>query len=175
VVLNSLHDLDSAFDPARYYCDDAIALSLATPTVSESPTTDPAILALLESNRAGLERFAGIMESQGARDAQPAAKLPELKPHDRQAWQLSNLHGMTQGKVAAVLNKEHGTTCTQGQVSRMIGRAKAHADASGLSEKVPSKIERPRTVDPGRLELGARVDRRKPRPSDITRANDDDE
>jgi len=166
--------VDSAFDPARHYCDDETALSLATPTVSESPTTDPAILALLESNRAGLERFAGIMESQGARDAQPAAKLPEWKPHDRQAWQLSNLHGMTQGKVAAVLNKEHGTTYTQGQVSRMIGRAKAHADASGLSEKVPSKIERPRTVDPGRLELGARVDKRTPRPSDMARANDDD-
>lgn len=105
----------------------------------------------------------------------PAARLPELKAHDRQAWQLATLHGMTQDTVAAALNREHGKTYTQGQVSRMIARAKAHAEASGLAEKVPGPVDRPRTGDPGRLELGARVDKRKPRPSDIARANDDDE
>lgn len=133
--------------------------------------------AVLEGNRAGFERVAGVIESLGARDDDdaPAVKLPELKPHDRQAWQLATLHGMTQDKVAAALNKEHGTTYTQGQVSRMITRAKAHADANGLAEKVGEPIDRPRTVDPERLELGARVDKRKPRPSDMARANDDDE
>ena len=107
-------------------------------------------------------------------ESPPKPKLPKLHAHDRQAWQLSILHGMTQDKVAEALNKQHGTTYTQGQVSRMIGRAKAHADASGLAEKVARPIDRPRAVDPGRLELGARVDKRKPRPSDMTRANDDD-
>jgi hypothetical protein len=133
--------------------------------------------AVLEGNRAGFERVVGVIESMGARDADdaPAAKLPELKAHDRQAWQLATLHGMTQDKVAAALNKEHGTTYTQGQVSRMIARAKAHADANGLAKKVAGPIDRPRTVDPGRLELGARIDKRKPRPSDMSRANDDDE
>lgn len=101
--------------------------------------------------------------------------LTDLKVHDRQAWQLATLHGMTQGKVADRLNKEHGTTYTQGQVSRMIRRAKAHADASGLTEIVAGPINRPRTVDPGRLELGARVDKRKPRPSDMAGADDDRE
>lgn len=131
----------------------------------------------MEGNRAGFERVAGVIESLGARDDDeaPAAKLSELKAHDRQAWQLATLHGMTQDKVALALNKEHGTTYTQGQVSRMIARAKAHADANGLAEKVAGPIDRPRTVDPGRLELGARVDKRKPRPSDMARANDDDE
>lgn len=102
-------------------------------------------------------------------------RLRELKAHDRQAWQLATLHGMTQDMVAAALNEEHGTSYTQGQVSRMIARAKAHADANGLAEKVAGPIDRPRTVDPGRLEVGARVDKRKPRPSDMARANDDDE
>lgn len=102
-----------------------------------------------------------------------AARLPQLKPHDRQAWQLATLHGMTQGKVATELNGEHGTTYTQGQVSKMIARAKAHAEASGLAEKLSGRIDRPRTIDPGRLELGARTDKRKPRPSDLTRADDD--
>lgn len=120
---------------------------------------------------------AKAVEAMNARDddGTPAAKLPELKTHDRQAWQLSLLHGMTQEKVAEALNKEHGTTYTQGQVSRMIARIKAHADASGLSEKVAGPIDRPQTVDPGILELGPRVDKRKPRPSDMDRANDDDE
>lgn len=161
---------------------------IAAASKPNAPTIDPAILArleaavaglpaVLEGNRAGFERVAGVIESLGARDDDdaPAAKLPELKPHDRQAWQLATLHGMTQDKVALALNKEHGTTYTQGQVSRMIARAKAHADANGLAEKVAGPIDRPRTVDPGRLELEARVDKRKPRPSDMARVNDDDE
>ena len=38
---------DSAFDPARYYCDDAIALSLATPTPTVS--VSPELVARLEA------------------------------------------------------------------------------------------------------------------------------
>lgn len=161
---------------------------IAAASKPNAPTIDPAILARLEAGiaavhsigsnfDAGMARVGQVIESLGARDDDdaPAAKLPELKAHDRQAWQLATLHGMTQDKVAAALNKEHGTTYTQGQVSRMIARTKAHADANGLAEKVAGPIDRPRTVDPGRLELGARVDKRKPRPSDMARANDDDE
>lgn len=111
----------------------------------------------------------------GGRNHRQAAKLPVLKAHDRQAWQLAMLQGMTQDKVAAALNAEYGTTYTQGQVSRMIARAKAHAEANGLAEKVAAPIDRPHSVDPGRLELGARVDTREPRPSDLARANDDNE
>jgi hypothetical protein len=108
-------------------------------------------------------------------DGATSPKLPQLQAHDRQAWQLSLLHDMTQQKIAEALNNEHGTTYTQGQVSRMIARAKANADASGLSEKVAGRIDRPLAVDPERLELGKRVDKRKPRPSDTARVNDDDE
>ena len=102
-------------------------------------------------------------------------KLPECKPHDRQAWRLSLLHGMTQLKVAMALNEEYGTKYSQGQVCRMIARAKRHAEASGLAELLPSRMNRARAVDPARLELGARVDKRPPRPSDLTRADDDGE
>ncbi|MCE9618482.1 MAG: hypothetical protein K8R92_01055 [Planctomycetes bacterium] len=104
-------------------------------------------------------------------------QLPELGPHDRQAWQLSMMQGMTQGKIAEALNKEHRKTYNQGQVSRMIARAKVHAEANGvdkLAEQVAGKIKRPMTVDPGRLNLGPRVDKRNPRPSDRARENDDD-
>lgn len=140
----------------------------STPTVSVPPD----VLAQLQRAAA-----AGVIESLGARDDDdtPAVMLPELKPHDRQAWQLATLHGMTQDKVATALNKEHGTTYTQGQVSRMIARAKTHAVANGLAEKLPGSSARPRAVDPSRLELGPRADKRKPRPSDMARANDDDE
>jgi len=121
-----------------------------------------------------LDRLARVAtEPGGDVKAERAARLPELKAHDRQAWQLATLHGWTQDKVAGALNKEHGTTYGQGQVSRMIARAKAHADANGLAEKVAGPIDRPRTVDPGRLELGARVDKRKPRQSDSERSEAD--
>jgi hypothetical protein len=102
-------------------------------------------------------------------------KLPKLKAHDRQAWQLWKLAGKDQTEVACLLNKEHGTTYTQGQVSRMCTRFQRYIDAGGIAEDLPDPAKRSRTVDPGRLELGARVDPRKPRPSDMARANDDDE
>lgn len=103
----------------------------------------------------------------GPLDNSRTRKLPTLRIHDRQAWQLSLVSGMTQDKVAAALNKQHGTTYKQGQVSRMISRAKAHAEASGLADKLPKPIARPRTIDPHKLELGARVDKRRARPSDM--------
>ncbi len=104
-----------------------------------------------------------------------AKRLPELLAHDRQAWQLATLHGMTQGKVAAFLNKEHGTRYTQGQVSRMIARAQAHAEANGLANKIEQPRARPRmiTMDPRRLGLGPRTDTRKPRPSDLDGTDED--
>lgn len=150
-----------------------------TPTASMSPN----VLERLERMAAAVdphaidsaaERAAEKTARMFGGDDAPKARLPDLKAHDRQAWQLATLHGMTQAKVAAALNKEYGTTYTQGQVSRMIARAKAHADTSGLTEKVAGAKDRPRTVDPAQLELGARVDKRKPRPSDMARANDDD-
>lgn len=151
--------------------------SVSPDLVDGLETAAAAIPVALEQNREAIERVACVIESLSARDDDdtPAVKFPELKAHDRQAWQLATLYGMTQHKVAAALNKEHGTVFTQGQVSRMIARAKAHADSNGLSEKVRGRIDRPRTIDPGRLELGARVDKGKPRPSDMARANDDDE
>lgn len=128
--------------------------------------------ALMRLVRRWLQRLPGAASSdsrcdasaEGTEDLRPS-KLPDLKKHDRQAWQLSLLHGMNQEKVAQALNKEHGTNYSQGQVSRMIGRAKEHAEASGLSDKVPKRAERPRTIDPARLELGARNDHRQPRGS----------
>lgn len=98
----------------------------------------------------------------------PKRKLSALGPHDRQAWQLYTLHGMTQQKVADALNNEHRTDYTQGHVSRMIARVMAHAEANGLAEKLPKRATRAQTIDPARLELGRRTDPRKPRPSDLS-------
>jgi hypothetical protein len=147
----------------------------------------PELLARLEAAAAAVdpgaldrvaERAAAkAVEAIGARDDDdaPAAKLPELKPIEKQAWALLTLQGMTQEKVAAALNKEHGKTITQGQVSRMFTRVKAHAKLNGLADKVPKRAERARVVDPARTELGARTDKRKPRPSDMAQADDEDE
>jgi hypothetical protein len=141
----------------------------ASPAAAEDPDVIDRV-----AERAAERAVEKVAHAFGGDNA-PAAKLPKLKAHDRQAWQLATINGVTQETVAELLNREHGTTYTQGQVSRMIARAKAHADANGLTEKLSGRIARPRTVDPARLELGARVDHRRPRPSDMDRAYDDDE
>lgn len=93
----------------------------------------------------------------------PNAKLPSMEKHDRQAWQLSLMQGMTQSKIAETLNKEHGTSYNQGQVSKMIGRVTRHADASGLSDMISAASPRRlRVVDPAKLDLGQRTDGRRP-------------
>lgn len=108
----------------------------------------------------------------------PKAKLPKLGDHDMQAWQLSLLHGKTQIKVAEELNKEHGKTYTQGDVSRMIARAKKHADASGLTDLMPGKAagtgNRTVPVDPAKLEMGKRISPSEPTGSESRRARGQD-
>jgi len=101
------------------------------------------------------------------------AKLPNLGPHDRQAYQLSLLHGWTQQRIADELNKQHGKTYTQGQVSRMIARAKQHAEASGLTDMIPDAAKPAKAVDPHRLEIGRRTDPHTP--SQRKKANPDDD
>jgi hypothetical protein len=87
------------------------------------------------------------------------SSLPQLGRHDRQAYQLS-LTGRKQQEIADLLNKENGTTYAQGQVSRMIGRAKRHAKASGLDDLIPAPAKPEIAVAPERLELGPRADHR---------------
>jgi hypothetical protein len=158
-VWDHLEDVKSAI---------AAGVKPRTPAVVVSPHVPDRL------ERAAAPAAERIERDEGGDDAL-VVRLPKLQPHDMQAWQLSQLHGMTQDKVAEALSKEHGRIYTQGQVSRMIARARAHAQASGLAEKVAGRIDRPRMVDPGRLELGARVDRRAPRPSDLARADDDED
>lgn len=88
-----------------------------------------------------------------------AARLPRLGPHDTQAYQLYAF-GKRQREIAQILNEQHHTQCGQGQVSRMIKRAKAHAEASGLANLIPEPAKPARSIDPARLELGARTDHR---------------
>ncbi|MFA6045975.1 MAG: hypothetical protein WC718_13415 [Phycisphaerales bacterium] len=109
-------------------------------------------------------------EKGGPEHADQLSRFPKLKAHDLQAWQLTFLSGMTQANVATALNKMYGTNYKQGQVSRMIARAQAHARANGVADMLSKPIGQPRTADPSRLELGPRVDKRKPRPSDMTGA-----
>ncbi len=102
------------------------------------------------------------LHAVSAKAAKPTIKLPNLMPHDQQAWQLSFLRGMTQIKIAEQLNQEHGTTYTQGQVSRMIARAKKHAEASGVANLLQPKSEPARSIDPAKLDMGKRMDNRSP-------------
>lgn len=108
---------------------------------------------------------ARALVSQGERgdDDAPAATLPPLGPRDREAWQLSLVAGLTQQKIADKMNKEHpGENWTQPRVSEAIKRAKAHAEASGLADKVTATRSRApaRTLDPAAADSGQRTDGR---------------
>lgn len=104
-------------------------------------------------------------------DAQPLArpkatapdKLPKLQAHDMTAWKSYLVLG-NQSAVAKRLNDElkPAKPYKQGQVSRMLKRAKAHAEASGLAELTPTATATVRTIDPSRIDIGKNQDRRTP-------------
>lgn len=131
--------------------------------VAELKAVAAGLPAVLEGNRAGFERVAGVIESLGARDDDDRrpATLPELDARDTEAWQASLVAGMTQAKIADALNRKYpGENWTQPRVSEAIGRAKAHAEASGLADKVSGAHSRApaRTMDPAAAEQGKRMD-----------------
>ena len=108
---------------------------------------------------------AKAVEAMTARDddGTAAASLPKLGPRDRKAWQASLVFGMTQDKIADALNEQYpGEHWTQPRVSEAIKRAKAHAEASGLADKItPLRSQAPaRTLDPAVADEGQRTDGR---------------
>jgi hypothetical protein len=97
----------------------------------------------------------------GEKDMPAAKKLPNLGPRDTEAWQASLVAGMTQAKIAIELNRKYrGENWTQPRVSEAIKRAKAHAEASGLADKISVARSRApaRTFDPAAAEQGRRTD-----------------
>ena len=140
----------------RDFPDGAQAMGLPSPAGAVEPGSRPPPPSTASE---------GLEEPTAPQGAAPAlatrqVKLPNLGPHDREAYQLWTLHGWTQQRIADELNREHGTTYAQGQVSRMISRAKKHAEASGLSDHIPAPAKSARAIDPTILEMGARRDGR---------------
>ena len=100
-----------------------------------------------------------INRDQPAAKDKKSGKLPILGPHDLHAWKLHLATEWTQTRIAEELNKEYGTSYSQGQLSKMIDRAKRNAVASGLSEHIPDSAEPARKINPNWLALGKRTDR----------------
>ena len=149
---------------------------IAAASKPNGPTIDPELLQRLEAGiaavhsigsnfDAGMARVERVIESLGARDDDddPPATLPELNARDTEAWQASLVAGMTQAKIADALNRKYpGENWTQPRVSEAIKRAKAHAEASGLADKVSAARSRApaRTLDPAAADDGQRTDGR---------------
>ena len=76
---------------------------------------------------------------------------------------MSLIYGVSQEKIAEELNRKHGETYSQGQVSRMIKRVKQHADATGLSEKLSASSGPIQSLDPDVIEMGERKSQLTPR------------
>lgn len=124
-----------------------------------------AVADLKDAHGKGMERVEELIASVGARDdgggAEDRMTLPNLGPHDRDAWQLMLIPGMTQTKAAAELNKQFpGESWSQPRVSEACARAKAHAVASGLAGKIATQRSRApaRTLDPAVADEGQRTD-----------------
>jgi len=83
-----------------------------------------------------------------------------LQKHDMEAYRLREFFGLKQSAVADKLNAEHHTTYSQGQVSRMISRARVHVRAMGL-QPAPRHVTAAKSVDPARLDMGPRTDKRR--------------
>lgn len=122
-------------------------------TVMESSST-----AACETNDGGAKREDGRAASTPANDRDMG--LPKLGPHDRQAYQLWTLQGWTQQQIADELNRQHGTTYSQGRISRMIKRAQIHWKTSGLSDLIPDPPKPAKPMDPAKLDMGRRTDGR---------------
>jgi hypothetical protein len=106
----------------------------------------------------------------------PAAK-PSLKPPPDQAIKAYRLKWIlgapTQTEIARNLSRELGRPVSQGQVSRWLKQAEEFVRAGGVLPGLPNvPADKPRSIDPERLDLGRRQDGRTERQRD--RRNEDD-
>lgn len=127
------------------------------PVADALPPSDPA--ASGEDSRPESKTATG---AESPPSSQPPP-LPSLGRRDREIYQMMLIPGMTQLKAAAELNKRFPTEhWTQPRVSEALKRAKAHAEASGLADKVSAtRSQAPaRTLDPAAADSGQRTDGR---------------
>lgn len=132
---------------------------------------------LLDAGATALNQLIDCLPHGGDPEQAPSsAVLPVLQPHDTQAWQLSQVASLSQPAVAKRLNDQHGTNYSQGQISKMISRAKRHAEASGLAALVEPSTPNPRIEfkDPRILDAGERADGRTLKGTELRKAKDQD-
>ena len=103
---------------------------------------------------------AGDPAGPGRGGSRTPARVPVPSQRDMEAFNLSVLLGRKQADIAETLNGQHGTTYSQGQVSRMIRRARRYIEATGLPIPTGPKGGAAKSVDPHVLDLGRRTDGR---------------
>ena len=67
-----------------------------------------------EEAQVGGENELNAVESEGKEVGKARKGLSNIGKHDKQAYQISLLHNITQEMIAQNLNREYGTTYTQG-------------------------------------------------------------
>ena len=84
-------------------------------------------------------------------------KTPSTRPPGKafQAWQIRELVGISkQGEIADTMTKQ-GVPATQGQVSKWLAAVEEWRTAGGLMPEVGTLNDKPQSVDPDILDLGA--------------------
>ena len=99
-------------------------------------------------------------------------KLPSEKA--MKAWRLRALQGINDQTELAIAMTKEGVPATQGQVSKWLKEAEEYLEAGGVFPKLESLNQKPDTVDPKVIDMGARQDGLTPRQRQRRRPDSDE-
>ena len=102
-----------------------------------------------------------LVESEAGR---PQIQRPPEKAF--KAWRLRDALEINDQTTIAQKLSEKGIPATQGQVSRWLKQVQEYLAAGNILPPLP-KMSKSTSMDPAAINMGKRVDRRTPRPSDM--------
>ena len=117
----------------------------------------------------------GTASEDAETDDTPAtdAKLQQPSKEAIATYRFYTLAGKTQQEAADILTKEFKKPISQGQVSKWVKQTGEWVERGNVLPNPDTPPVKTYSVDPSKLDLGARVDPRKPRPQDLERHSRD--
>jgi hypothetical protein len=104
----------------------------------------------------------GPTAKDGGNVAPKTPKLPEPPKAAWLAYYVRHTVGITKQTEIAETMTEQGTPATQGQVSKWLKAVDAWLEAGGIRQTIEQLHEQPKSIDPAKLDMGARQDGRTP-------------
>lgn len=145
------------------------------PPVQESFDTGPPAADLAETMKKAEDDTKPDKFIASEQGTPPAPTLSRRKVPSKvacQAFRIHKLAGFSQQITADQLTQAFKRPIDQGMVSRWVNQVAEFVEAGGVLTPIEDCRPKVVTGDPSRLDLGARTDPRKARPSDIRRQDD---